>query len=166
MMFWKNLSLKESKNSKVQNSEKDEKVEYNYEKKLKLAVGTYQDAPQFIQDNEYIKNGYILNCNTYGRTFKSLFICHNELVNIWTHLLGSIFFIFLIWYTEHYISNYKSQIKTVKNDIFLIEKKSLSLNLFNFAPNKTSPTINNNPLPFFANNFWNLPIISLVFSTL
>ena len=66
-MFWKNLSLKESKNQKtVENSEKAEKVDYNYEKKRKLEIGTYQDAPKFIQDNEYIKNGYILNCNTYG----------------------------------------------------------------------------------------------------
>ena len=144
-MFWKKLSLKESKNQKtVENSEKAEKVDYNYEKKRKLEIGTYQDAPKFIQDNEYIKNGYILNCNTYEKTFKSLFICHNELVNIWSHLLGAIFFIFLIWYTEHYISNYKSQIIIVKNDISLLEKKSLNLSDFNFDSNKSSPTIINN----------------------
>ena len=143
-MFWKNLSLKESKNQKtVENSEKDEKVDYNYEKKRKLEIGTYQDAPKFIQDNEYIKNGYISNCNTYGKTFKSLFICHNETVNIWSHLLSALIFMFLIWYTENYISNFKSQINTVKNDIYLLEKKSLDLNYTNYKLNKTSPTIIN-----------------------
>ena len=106
----------------IENSERGDKINYNYEKTLKLSVGTFQDAPKFIQDNEYIKNGYILNCNTYYKTFKSLFICHNELINIWSHLLSSIIFMFLVWYTSHFISNFNAQLKTVKKDILLLEK--------------------------------------------
>lgn len=142
-MFWKKLALKESKNQKaVENTEKEDKNIYNSLQQLK--VGTYQEAPKYVQDNEYLKNGYILNCNTYKKVFKSLFICHNETVNTWTHLLGAIFFVFLIWYTDKFISNFKSQIKTVKNDIFLLEKKTLFLNDSHSELNKTSPLMINN----------------------
>ena len=55
----------------IENSERGDKINYNYEKTLKLSVGTFQDAPKFIQDNEYIKNGYILNCNTYKSFYLS-----------------------------------------------------------------------------------------------
>lgn len=122
----------------IESSEREEKIDYNYEKKLKLSIGTYQDAPKFIQDNEYIKNGYILNCNTYYKTFKSLFICHNELINIWSHLLSSFIFIFLIWYTSHFISNFNSQLKTVKKDILLLEKKVSHINNFSISLNNSS----------------------------
>ena len=93
---------------------------------------------KFIQDNEYIKNGYILNCNTYYKTFKSLFICHNELINILSHLLSSFIFIFLIWYTSHFISNFNSQLKTVKKDILLLEKKVSHINNFSISLNNSS----------------------------
>ena len=122
----------------IENSEREEKLDYNYEKKLKLGIGTFQDAPKFIQDNEYIKYGYILNCNTYSKTFKSLFICHNETVNIWSHLLSGIFFICLIWYTLIFISNFKSQLENVRKDIFLLEKNSEYLNDYHLKKNNSS----------------------------
>ena len=106
-MFNNQFSEKANKEEQnIESTENNEKVDYNYEKQLKLSIGSFQEAPKFIQDNEYIKNGYILYCNTYKKTFLSLFICHNETVNIWSHLLGALYFIFLIWYTSHYISNF------------------------------------------------------------
>ena len=130
---------KEEENN--ENSENNEKIDYNYEKQLKLSIGSFQEAPKFIQDNEYIKNGYILYCNTYKKTFLSLFICHNETVNIWSHLLGAFYFIFLIWYTSHYISNFNSQLVNVKKDISIIEKKANYLNQYGL--NNTSPKVIN-----------------------
>ena len=102
------------------------------------------DAPKYIQDNEYIKYGYILNCNTYSRTLKSLFICHNETVNIWSHLLSAIIFIYLIWYTANYISNYNSQLKNIQKDISLLEKKAIFLKDFNLTINNSSTKVINN----------------------
>ena len=134
--------IKENRN--IENSERAEKINYNYEKKLKLSVGTYQEAQKFIQDNEFIKTGYILNCNTYYKTLKSLFICHNELINIWSHLLSSIFFISLIWYTSHFISNFNSQLQTIKKDILLLEKKANILNNFSISLNISSGNHFNN----------------------
>lgn len=126
----------------LESSEREEKIDYNYEKKLKLAIGTYQDAPKFIQDNEYIKFGYILNCNTYSKIFKSLFICHNETVNIWSHLLGAVFFVFLIWYTSSFITNFNSQLAHVQSEFSLMEQKIQNLNDSNINY-KSTKIINN-----------------------
>lgn len=70
-----------------------ESLELNSEQKkeLDLRIGTYEEAEKFIQDNEYIKGGYLLNCTTFKKTFKSLLIIHNESVNVWSHLIGAIF---------------------------------------------------------------------------
>jgi adiponectin receptor len=111
---------------KLDSTEREEKIDYNHIQNSKIIIGTYQQAPKFLQDNEFIINGYLINCNTYSKIFKSLFICHNETVNIWTHLLGALFFMFLIWYTSAFITNFNSQLAFVKEDISLIEKKYLN----------------------------------------
>lgn len=107
------------------NSEEREKILENnveeLENELDLDVGTYEEAPKFMQDNEYIKSGYLLNCTNFKKTFKSLFMWHNETINIWSHLLAAIVFFFLIFYTSIFISNYKSQLTYIKQDILIIE---------------------------------------------
>ena len=70
-----------------------------------LLIGTYEEAPEHLKDNEYIKTGYLLNCDSIKKVFLSLFKCHNELMNIWIHLLGTILAIFLIFYTAIYITS-------------------------------------------------------------
>ena len=49
----------------------DEEDKYN-----KQVVGTYNDAPDFIKDNEYIKRGYRVNCDSVKKVTKSLFYLH------------------------------------------------------------------------------------------
>lgn len=44
----------------------------------------------------------------------SLFILHNELVNIWTHLIGALLVIFLILYIAFCL---KPSIPNIKNEI-------------------------------------------------
>ena len=129
--------------SKLSNSERDEKIDYNYIKNSKIIVGSYQEAPKFLQDNEFIHNGYLINANTYSKIFKSLFICHNETVNIWSHLLGALFFIFLIWYTSVYITNFNSQLVYVKKDISLMESKYLNDTNFTYISPKSINNIYN-----------------------
>lgn len=73
-------------------------------------VGKIHDAPEFLRDNEYIHNGYRINFNSYWNIFKSLFVLHNEFVNVWSHILGAIFVILLIFYTSLYIQSHKTQI--------------------------------------------------------
>ena len=126
----------------ITNSENDEKLldgnEGDLEDDSNLLVGSFIEAPKFMQDNEYIKGGYLLNCTTFKKTFKSLFMCHNETINIWTHLLSAIFFFALIFYTSIFISNYKSQLNKLKNDIALAEQKVESL--YSESPNVMNNT--------------------------
>ena len=46
--------LQNSNPPKLSNSERDEKIDYNYIKNSKIIIGTYQEAPKFLQDNEFI----------------------------------------------------------------------------------------------------------------
>ncbi len=55
-------------------------------------IGTKQDIPDYLKDNEYIISGYRVNHDSCCKAAKSLFTCHNESVNIWSHLLGAVLF--------------------------------------------------------------------------
>ena len=86
----------------------DEKKEQLVEKaekiktKVKAYIGRSEEAEEYTVDNEYIQRGYRINHNTNGRVCKSLFTCHNETVNVWSHCLGVVLFLIflmtlLIW---------------------------------------------------------------------
>ena len=107
----------------------EEKATINskYEGKNGIILGTYNDLPDFYKDNEYIKRGYLLYCDSIFKAFKSLFCLHNESINVWSHLLGAIFFIFLICYTAIFITNYKTQFYNVKNGINKLEEISKNI---------------------------------------
>ena len=128
----------------VENSDENQKLspenEEELENDLNLDVGTFEEAPKFMQDNEFIKSGYLLNCTNLKKTFKSLIMWHNETINIWSHLLGAIFFFGLIFYTSIFVSNYKSQLANIKKDISLIEKDILYL--YNEYPNLLNSSYN------------------------
>ncbi len=61
-------------------------------------IGTWDQADLYMRDNEYIRKGYRVNFNSGARILKSLFMCHNESTNIWSHLCGAILFAALIVY--------------------------------------------------------------------
>jgi hypothetical protein len=68
-------------------------VVFNAVDKVKLSfIGKKEEAPDFLQDNEYIKSGYRIDHNSCCSATKSLFTCHNESVNVWSHLMGAIMF--------------------------------------------------------------------------
>ena len=50
----------------------------------------WSDLPLWLQDNVYIQRGYRPASNSYRKSATSIFHIHNETVNIWTHLVGSI----------------------------------------------------------------------------
>ncbi|KAI0898454.1 HlyIII-domain-containing protein [Annulohypoxylon nitens] len=52
----------------------------------------WDDLPTWRRDNHFIETGYRRDSNSYRLSFASLFYVHNETVNIWTHLLGALFF--------------------------------------------------------------------------
>ena len=59
-------------------------------------VGNINEAPTWTIDNHYIYSGYWINYESYSDCVKSTCQCHNQTMNIWTHLLGMIFFLFLM----------------------------------------------------------------------
>ena len=73
-----------------------------------VQVGDWEDAPEFLRDNEYIRKGYRIRCNSCKSVLKTLFMSHNESLNIWSHLCGAILFLFLttyiaIWVTPRFV---------------------------------------------------------------
>ena len=69
----------------------------------------YDELPEWYQDNKHIIRGYRSWNRNYLYYLKSILKCHNETLNIWTHLLGSIIFIFLTIYTFRYNFNLYSE---------------------------------------------------------
>lgn len=62
-------------------------------------IGNLDQVPNYMIDNEYIWRGYRIGFNTHSKIIRSLFILHNESVNVWSHLIGAICFVLLILYT-------------------------------------------------------------------
>ena len=49
-----------------------------------------------MRDNKHITDGYRINFNTPRRIIRSLFMIHNESVNIWSHFIPAIFILAFI----------------------------------------------------------------------
>lgn len=64
----------------------------------KPKILTIEHAPDWLVDNKYIIHGYRVDFTKKRDLLKSLFMKHNELMNIWTHLIGGIVFIVLVFY--------------------------------------------------------------------
>ena len=103
MSSYENLkeeNLKERKdNEKDIKQKNDKKEEKLHKKEEKIIIGKYSDAPDYLKDNEYIKNGYLINCHSLKLVLRSLFVCSNETINVWSHLLGCFIALFLIIFT-------------------------------------------------------------------
>jgi len=57
----------------------------------------YNEAPAYLQQNQYIHTGY-RSPQSYIECMRSVFLFHNETLNIWTHLLGFLVFSsLLLW---------------------------------------------------------------------
>ena len=141
-----------------------------YEGKTNLVlIGSYYETEEFMKDNEYIKNGYRINCDSLWKCLKSLFVIHNESINIWSHLLGSIFMFFLIFYTMIFITSYKTQINIINFDFENIKKyaepllnsnnsqlnnfKKLFINFTQEFKKEIKMNFNNfNPINFYTNS--------------
>ncbi|POS82665.1 hypothetical protein EPUL_004488 [Erysiphe pulchra] len=86
---------------------------------------TWEELPAWQQDNHYIRTGYRPASASFLKSFSSLGYLHNESVNIYSHLLGAIFFAILgslIYYfmiilhssSSHYSSYYGMMMKAKK----------------------------------------------------
>jgi adiponectin receptor len=99
----KNRNNSKEKSSKINKNLNLELKEKKYKDEEKIIIGKYSDAPDYLKDNEYIKNGYLINCHTFKMVLRSLFVCSNETINIWSHLIGCIISILLIILTALFL---------------------------------------------------------------
>jgi predicted membrane channel-forming protein YqfA (hemolysin III family) len=67
-------------------------------------IGELKDCPEFMKDNEYIFRGYRIGFNSKRRILSSLFMIHNESVNVWSHLIGATLFVLLVIYSCFYLA--------------------------------------------------------------
>lgn len=71
-------------------------------------VGTFSQAPSYLVENEFIQNGYRINYEKSSwQIFRSLFQFHNESVNVWSHLLGMLLFIYLMTWVSFSVLSYQ-----------------------------------------------------------
>ncbi len=82
-------------------------------------IGGMAEAPGHLVDNEFIHRGYRIGYNySIKSILRSLFEFHNESVNVWSHLLGMIFFgSVMILYTLNSGSNWKDVSSFVWNGL-------------------------------------------------
>lgn len=120
-------NLKEEKPSERKYIKDKKEIKIGEKKKVclrdKIIIGNYSQAPDYLKDNEYIKNGYLINCNSFDLVLRSLFVCSNETINIWSHLIGCIISIILILFTVFFIQT--GQIK----ELTQVEYENMKLNV-------------------------------------
>ena len=61
----------------------------------KARILTFKEAHFWKKDNEYLLTGYRKNHNTIKKILKSIKTKHNELINVWTHLIPTILLYFI-----------------------------------------------------------------------
>ena len=59
-------------------------------------IGDDSQAEKFQLFNPYIKRGYRINFNTHSKIARTLFMIHNESINIWSHIIGAIIFSYIL----------------------------------------------------------------------
>jgi adiponectin receptor len=63
-------------------------------------------APEYMIVNTNIKNGYRVDFRQKRQILKSLFMVHNESLNIWTHLIGALAFVWIATYSYSYLQGF------------------------------------------------------------
>uniref|UniRef100_A0AC34QC16 Uncharacterized protein n=1 Tax=Panagrolaimus sp. JU765 TaxID=591449 RepID=A0AC34QC16_9BILA len=62
-------------------------------------VQSFELLPEWLQDNEFLRNGHRPPLPSVAECFKSVWSIHTETGNIWTHLIGCLaFFILGVWF--------------------------------------------------------------------
>ncbi|CAF3870209.1 unnamed protein product [Rotaria sordida] len=84
-------------------------------KRVVQYVVDHSHLPQWLLDNEFLISGHRPPMPSFKKCFASIFRLHTETVNIWTHLLGTLFFIITAIY---FISRPSSEVHIEKKLIF------------------------------------------------
>ena len=73
-------------------------------------LGPKNEAPDWETDGYWIETNWRINYDTHEKCLKTVFMWHNETVNVWSHLLGCIFFgSLLIWISFYLVPVFEFQ---------------------------------------------------------
>jgi adiponectin receptor len=85
--------------------------------KSNLKIVKITEADKYVVDNPYLLTGYRKGFDTIGKAFKSILIKHNDLMNIWTHLIAALIFLgFMVHLASGNVPN-KFEISSLKEKI-------------------------------------------------
>ena len=84
-------------------------------KRAQSIIAAMEQTPSWMVDNLNLKSGYRVNYK-FRDTLKSVFQKHNDLLNIWIHFLGAIFFLVLIFYLISHRNESINIYKELKQD--------------------------------------------------
>lgn len=68
------------------------------------------EIPKWLRDNDYILTGHPMPTNSYRKSYRLWRCLHMETMNIYTHLLGSLAFVFTGFILTHYASTMNADI--------------------------------------------------------
>lgn len=66
-------------------------------------IWSWEDLPQWMQSDPYIRRGYRRQLDSFSACFQSIFYLHNESVNIWSHLLPTLVYLSVLLATNYSI---------------------------------------------------------------
>ena len=59
-------------------------------------IGSFAEACDFQKIGSYLETGYRINFCTHVQARNSLFLLHNDTLNIWTHFIGSLYYMVML----------------------------------------------------------------------
>ncbi|EEB07743.1 hemolysin-III family protein [Schizosaccharomyces japonicus yFS275] len=107
-------TVQESGNDFQTTSKQSSKVKLRRHKGYPLLK--WNEIQPWQQDNQYIVRAYRPASNSFLRSIQSIGHIHNETVNIWTHLLGALYFLYMI----HGVRNLLSRDTTTAEDRYVV----------------------------------------------
>jgi hypothetical protein len=72
--------------------------------------------------------------------YASLFMLHNESINVWSHLIGAIVVILLTIYTTMYISSHKDHLLSININKINSGIKNTAMPIIDMLPNMNNIT--------------------------
>jgi adiponectin receptor len=93
-------------------------------------IGNYEDYPEDLRDNEFLRTGYRCQFNTWPEIWSTLFMWHNETVNVWTHFLGCLGFVIAVFVVAFGLTNLRKDGMIMLKQFEKIQDSSMTLDGF------------------------------------
>lgn len=75
-------------------------VSHSAAKSLHQHIFSWEDLPQWMQSDPYIRRGYRRQLDSFDACLRSVFYLHNESVNIWSHLVPTLAYLVVLLATD------------------------------------------------------------------